>query len=76
MTGPALGLSQVAAWLRQQWITLGGPARYGGRWHNRPRLGCGAAPRAGDIARALGLVRGALGLWLTLLLSVALLSHA
>jgi adenosylcobinamide-phosphate synthase len=57
-------------------ITLGGPARYGGRWHNRPRLGCGAAPRAGDIARALGLVRGALGLWLTLLLSVALLSHA
>jgi adenosylcobinamide-phosphate synthase len=57
-------------------ITLGGPARYGGRWHSRPRLGEGVAPRAGDIARALSLVRGALGLWLALLLSVALLSHA
>jgi adenosylcobinamide-phosphate synthase len=57
-------------------ITLGGPARYGGRWHRRPRLGCGTAPRAGDIARSLALVRSALGLWLALLLSVALLSHA
>jgi adenosylcobinamide-phosphate synthase len=57
-------------------ITLGGPARYGGRWHNRPRLGCGAIPRASDIARALGLVRAALGLWLALLLLTALLSHA
>jgi adenosylcobinamide-phosphate synthase len=57
-------------------ITLGGPARYRGRWHRRPRLGCGTAPRAGDIARALGLVRAALGLWLALLLLTALLSHA
>jgi adenosylcobinamide-phosphate synthase len=57
-------------------ITLGGLARYGGRWRNRPRLGEGAAPQAGDITRALGLVRAVLGLWLALLLSVALVSHA
>jgi adenosylcobinamide-phosphate synthase len=57
-------------------ITLGGPARYEGRWRSRPRLGRGEPPRAGDILRALRLIRSALGLWLVLLLSVALLSHA
>ena len=45
-------------------IELGGPARYGGRWEPRPRLGEGRPPEARDIERALGLVRRSLGLWL------------
>ncbi len=57
-------------------ITLGGPACYQGRWHDRPRLGWGDTPGAGDIGRALGLVRASLRLWLSLLLLAALLCHA
>lgn len=57
-------------------ITLGGPARYQGRWHDRPSLGWGDSPGAGDIGRALGLVRASLRLWLGLLLLAALVSHA
>jgi adenosylcobinamide-phosphate synthase len=57
-------------------ISLGGPARYGGQWRNRPLLGEGQPPRTADIGRALSLVRTALGLWLNLLLAIALLSHA
>ena len=52
-------------------ITLGGPARYRGHWRERPPLGCGRLPRAGDIGRALDLVRAVLGLWLGLLFLAA-----
>ncbi len=54
-------------------ITLGGPARYRGSWHDRPRLGWGVPPQAADIGRALGLVRASLALWLCLLLFSALI---
>jgi adenosylcobinamide-phosphate synthase len=57
-------------------ITLGGPACYDGHWRSRPRLGWGQPPETADITRALDLVRATLGLWLTVLLAVALLSHA
>jgi adenosylcobinamide-phosphate synthase len=57
-------------------ITLGGPARYGGRWRNRPHLGWGKAPTTADIPRTLDLVRSTLGLWLSVLLAVALLGYA
>jgi adenosylcobinamide-phosphate synthase len=57
-------------------ICLGGAACYGGNWQHRPQLGQGRLPEAGDIYRTLGLVRGAVGLWLNLLLTIALLSHA
>ena len=57
-------------------VALGGPARYRGDWHQRPRLGEGAAPGARDIERALTLVRrGAMlwaGLWLAFWLLQAL----
>jgi adenosylcobinamide-phosphate synthase len=56
-------------------ISLGGPACYGGRWRDRPQLGTGRLPIKDDITRALDLVRTALGLWLTLLLVVALLGY-
>jgi adenosylcobinamide-phosphate synthase len=56
-------------------ITLGGPACYDGRWRNRPDLGIGRLPIKEDITRALDLVRASLGLWLTLLLVVALLGY-
>lgn len=49
-------------------IRLGGPARYGGAWHERPPLGAGAPPTAADIDRALGLVRHGVALWLAALL--------
>lgn len=45
-------------------ITLGGPARYAGEWHDRPLLGVGAAPRVDDIERALALVGKGVGLWI------------
>jgi adenosylcobinamide-phosphate synthase len=57
-------------------ITLGGPACYGGRWRSRPPLGWGRPPRTADITRALNLVRATLGLWLCVLLAVALLVYA
>ncbi len=61
-------------------ITIGGPARYLGEWHQRPLLGSGPAPTAEDIERALRLVQRGIGLWiLVLLLLGALLagiSHA
>lgn len=49
-------------------ITLGGPARYRGSWHDRPPLGWGISPQAADIGRALSLVSASLMLWLCLLL--------
>lgn len=44
-------------------LQLGGAARYEGEWHQRPPLGCGAAPVAADIERALRLVRRGVLLW-------------
>jgi adenosylcobinamide-phosphate synthase len=38
-------------------VSLGGAAIYHGRVEERPRLGCGPAPAAADIGRALTLVR-------------------
>jgi adenosylcobinamide-phosphate synthase len=38
-------------------VSLGGAAIYHGRVEERPRLGCGPAPAAADIGRALALVR-------------------
>lgn len=49
-------------------VLLGGPARYAGVWHERPRLGAGDLPRARDIERALALVRRGVVLWLGCLL--------
>lgn len=57
-------------------LTLGGPARYRGEWHERPPLGGGAAPGAGDIERALALVRRGVLLWAAAWLLVGVLRHA
>ncbi|PCH61013.1 MAG: cobalamin biosynthesis protein [Gammaproteobacteria bacterium] len=48
-------------------ISIGGPARYLGEWHQRPILGIGKAPSIADIERALTLVRRGVWLWLGLL---------
>lgn len=56
-------------------ISLGGPARYQGEWHDRPRLGAGAAPGFNDIERALALVRRGVMLWVGALL-IGGLAHA
>ena len=56
-------------------VSLGGPARYQGEWHERPPLGAGAPPGADDIERALKLVRHGVWLWLALLLAGGL-AHA
>ncbi len=53
-------------------IRLGGGAWYGGQYHQRPPLGCGDPPRAGDIARALALVSRSLILWLVIIAGLAL----
>ena len=57
-------------------ITIGGPARYRGEWHERPVLGEGPAPKIGDIERALQLVRKGVGLWLAVFLAAGALSNA
>lgn len=57
-------------------ITIGGPARYAGDWHERPRLGKGDAPTANDIERALRLVRRGVLLWLLALLVIGGVTHA
>jgi adenosylcobinamide-phosphate synthase len=49
-------------------VSIGGPARYDGEWHERPLLGTGAAPSLPDIERALRLVRHGVALWLGALL--------
>lgn len=49
-------------------VALGGPARYGGSWRNRPVLGAGPAPGQEDIVRSLRLVRRGVVLWLGVLL--------
>jgi adenosylcobinamide-phosphate synthase len=48
-------------------VTIGGPARYAGEWHERPILGTGPDPTLNDIERALRLVRHGVWLWLGLL---------
>jgi adenosylcobinamide-phosphate synthase len=48
-------------------VQLGGPAVYCGQREERPPLGEGAPPEADDIARALGLVRRGVGLWLAVI---------
>ncbi|MBB1059155.1 CobD/CbiB family cobalamin biosynthesis protein [Marilutibacter spongiae] len=45
-------------------VRLGGPARYHGRWEERPRLGEGAPADAASIDAALRLVRRTTALWL------------
>lgn len=45
-------------------VSLGGAAVYHGRCEARPTLGCGPAPKAADIRRALALVRRGVILWL------------
>lgn len=57
-------------------LTLGGPARYQGEWHQRPVLGVGRAPDVADIERALGLVRQGVWLWLGLWVVAGGLAHA
>ena len=57
-------------------VKLGGPARYHGEWHQRPELGAGEAPQAGDIERALKLVRHGVYLWLALALIAGVFVHA
>lgn len=56
-------------------LTLGGPARYQGEWHQRPLLGVGKAPEIADIERALGLVRHGVWLWLGLFVVARGLAH-
>ncbi len=56
-------------------VTIGGPARYAGEWHERPILGVGRAPTLDDIERALQLVRHGVWLWLGALFIVGVL-HA
>jgi adenosylcobinamide-phosphate synthase len=48
-------------------VQLGGPAVYCGQREERPPLGEGAPPEADDIARALGLVRRGVELWLAVI---------
>lgn len=50
-------------------IRIGGPACYQGQWHQRPILGCGEAPTADTIERALALIRVGVWLWLAALLT-------
>lgn len=62
--GPVMAAGAGALGLR-----LGGPARYEGRWHERPPLGAGRAPDAGSIEAALGLVRHGVLLWVLLIVA-------
>lgn len=50
-------------------VELGGAAVYHGQLEQRPPLGCGRAPQAADIFRAVALMRGGVLLWLTALLA-------
>ncbi|MDO9151208.1 MAG: adenosylcobinamide-phosphate synthase CbiB [Methylotenera sp.] len=54
-------------------VQLGGAARYQGEWHERPTLGAGGPPIAGDIERALKLVRHGVYLWLLVMLVLTIL---
>lgn len=55
---------------------LGGPARYGGDWHDRPALGDGGPATAASIGAALSLVHRGVALWLVAGLIAAWITHA
>ncbi|MCB1753976.1 MAG: cobalamin biosynthesis protein [Gammaproteobacteria bacterium] len=57
-------------------IAIGGPARYRGRWHQRPVLGTGKTADIDDIEQALRLVRQGVWLWLVLFILAGWFSHA
>lgn len=57
-------------------VSLGGPARYQGEWHERPPLGSGSAPEITDIERALALVRHSVYLWLAVVLVIEVFVRA
>ena len=57
-------------------LKLGGPARYGGVWHERSVLGAGDTPNVQDIPRALKLIDRGVALWLCLALLAGLGQHA
>ena len=54
-------------------VQLGGAAIYHGQIEQRPPLGNGPAPVAGDLARAIVLIRRSLWLWLAAFFALALL---
>lgn len=54
-------------------VSIGGPARYEGEWHDRPILGSGPAPAKEDIEHALALVRRGVYLWLCIFLAGGML---
>lgn len=54
-------------------VQLGGAAIYHGQLEARPPLGNGPAPVAGDLARAIVLIRHSLWLWLAAFFALALL---
>lgn len=54
-------------------VSVGGPARYEGAWHERPVLGSGPAPDREDIEHALALVRRGVYLWLCIFLAGGML---
>ncbi len=56
-------------------LSLGGPARYQGVWHQRPALGVGRRPDIDDIERALWLVRRSVWLWLGVFVIIAGLAY-
>lgn len=57
-------------------VRLGGAAQYHGATEMRPPLGCGSAPEAADIGRAVQLVARGVWLWLAVLLAVGAVAHA
>lgn len=57
-------------------VSLGGPARYQGEWHERPPLGSGPVPEIADIERALTLVRHGVYLWLAVALAIEVFFRA
>lgn len=69
--GPVMAAGAGALGLR-----LGGPARYEGRWHERPPLGMGRAADAHSIEDALRLVRHGVVLWILVIVLASGLPHA
>ncbi|MGE5472274.1 MAG: adenosylcobinamide-phosphate synthase CbiB [Bacteroidota bacterium] len=57
-------------------LALGGAAIYHGQEEIRPPLGTGAPPAAGDLERAIRLVRNSLWLWLAALFTLTGALHA
>jgi adenosylcobinamide-phosphate synthase len=55
-------------------VSLGGAAQYHGRLEMRPQLGCGNAPTALDIRRALRLVGRSVWLWLMAIFLIEMLA--